>query len=143
MNIAIRRIQRGFSLTELMVVMIIVGVLAAIGMPAYRDYAMRAKRSDATQALSHMAALQERFFSDNNSYAANATALGYGSNTPASNEGYWQLSVQSGTAAAFELRATNLAPHVDPECTTFSVTSAGVQGLVAGTSTAEACWGGR
>ncbi len=88
--------QAGFSLTELMIVIVIVGVLAAIGMPAYNDYARAAKRADATQALTQMAQLQERFFTDNNTYAVNATQLGFASNTPTTTGGYWQMQVTAG-----------------------------------------------
>ena len=60
-----RYLERGFSLTELMIVIIIVGVLAAFGLPAYQDYSRASKRSDAHEGLLRMAQLQERFFTDN------------------------------------------------------------------------------
>ena len=131
--------QRGFSLTELLIVMVIIGVLAAIGLPAYQDYTRSTKRADATQALSRMAQLQERFFTDRNAYAVNATQLGYASNTPTSTGGYWQLQVLAG-GNTYNLQAAPLAPHQDPECTTITLNSAGNRGSTPGV---EDCWSGR
>ena len=134
------RRQAGFSLTELMIVIVIVGVLAAIGMPAYNDYARATKRTDATQALTRMAQLQERFFTDNNTYATNATRLGYASATPETNGGYWQMSVTAG-GATYALRAVPANNHVDPDCTALTLDSTGTQGFE-GTGRKD-CWSGR
>ena len=83
-----------------------------------------------------MAALQERFFSDNNTYAAAATALGYDTDTPDSTDGYWQLTIASGTAARYVLTAVPTGSHVDADCGTVTLTSAGER-------TPADCWSGR
>ncbi len=131
--------QSGFTLTELMIVVIIVGVLAAIGMPMYSDYSRAAKRADATQALTQMAQLQERFFTDNNSYAVNATQLGFASNTPTTTGGYWQMQVTAG-GNTYSLQATPAGNHTDPDCTSLTLDSTGTQGH---TGTGSDCWKGR
>jgi type IV pilus assembly protein PilE len=132
--------QGGFSLTELLIVIVIVGVLAGIGLPAYQDYARKSKRSDAHQGLSRLAQLQERFFTDNNSYAANATQLGYPSNTPASTGGYWQLSVVSG-GPTYVVQAVPTGGHIDADCATMTLDSSGVRGSTP--PGAANCWSGR
>jgi type IV pilus assembly protein PilE len=132
------RTQGGFTLTELMIVVVIAAILAAVGLPAYQDYSRRAKRTDATQALTHMASLQERFFSDTNGYAANATQLGYPNNTPNSNEGYWQLSIAGG-GAAYTLTAVPTGGHADPDCTSLTLNSVGVRSSAPQTD----CWTGK
>ena len=84
--------QRGFTLTELMITVVIVGILASVAVPAYRSYVDRAKRSEGKAFLSEMQARQERYFFDNNTYTTSPTDLGYKTATPASDQGNYTLS---------------------------------------------------
>jgi type IV pilus assembly protein PilE len=61
--------QGGFSLIELMIAVVIVSILAAIAYPAYQDSIRKARRADAQAALTGLAAVMERAFSDSNTYA--------------------------------------------------------------------------
>jgi type IV pilus assembly protein PilE len=58
----------GFTLLEVMVVVVIVGVLAAIALPSYFDYITRGRINEATTALSNFRQLYEQFFLDNRTY---------------------------------------------------------------------------
>ncbi len=119
--------QQGFTLTELMIVVAIVAILAAIILPNYSRYAREAKRADAHNGITTMANLQERFFTENNRYATIATEMGYTSNTPASNDGYWQLSIPTSTATGYTIRAVPSATHTDSDCAQIEQNSLGAK----------------
>jgi type IV pilus assembly protein PilE len=76
----IRKHMRGVTLLELMIVVVIVGILAAIAYPNYRDFTDRAKRNEAKALLLEIAVNQERFYLQNNRYG-NLVELGYGGPT--------------------------------------------------------------
>jgi prepilin-type N-terminal cleavage/methylation domain-containing protein len=65
--------SHGFTLIEVMVVVAIIGILAAMAIPAYRDYILRGRLVDGTNLLSAGRANMERYFQDNRTYAASAT----------------------------------------------------------------------
>lgn len=70
-----QRRQTGFSLIELMIIVAIVGILAAVAYPSYRDYLIRGNRSVAQQFMLTVATRQEQYLLTNRSYA---TAIGSG-----------------------------------------------------------------
>ncbi len=67
--------NKGFSLIELMIVIVIIGILASIAMPAYNDYIMKSRRAVAKQFLMDMAQRQEDYFLNARSYAADVATL--------------------------------------------------------------------
>ncbi len=107
--------DRGVTLIELMIVVVIIGVLASIAYPSYQKYSMQSRRSDAQIALMRIASMQEKFYSDCGYYAAtlvgtracgtaagNAnTVLGYAaSGTALSPNNDYSLSLAAGPITA-------------------------------------------
>ena len=129
----------GFSLIELMIVVVIVGILMAISVPAYQGYVMRSHRTDAHSSLLDIAARQERFVAQRNTYttviAAN-TGLNMGDANSA--EGYYTLTVSNAPCAnianCYTIIAAAAGSQVnDTDCDPISYNSAG-------TKTPAACW---
>jgi type IV pilus assembly protein PilE len=142
--------QRGVTLIELVVVMIIVGILTAIAIPSYRNYVIRSQRSDAKDAVLALATQQEKHYLQCNTYAsAIAGATNCAANqlqgTAASKNGWYQLTIPGGDATTFSVRATAIAgqnQYQDGACRSFTVTQAGVRSALdsGGADNTAECW---
>lgn len=62
--------RRGFSLIEILIVIAVISILAAVAMPSYRNYVLRGKVTEATSQLSATRVKMEQWFQDNRSYCA-------------------------------------------------------------------------
>lgn len=60
--------QQGFTLVELMVVVVIIGILATVAVPSFSNYSIRGKLAEATSALSDGRVKMEQFYQDNRTY---------------------------------------------------------------------------
>jgi len=67
--------SHGFTLIELMIVVAVIGILLAIGVPNYQEYVLRSKLTDAGSSLSQLRVTLEQYFHDNRSYDANPDPL--------------------------------------------------------------------
>ncbi|CAN0247440.1 unnamed protein product [Phaeothamnion confervicola] len=136
--------QYGFTLMELMIVVVIVGIMSSIAFPAYKAYVDRAKRSEGKAFLMELAGRQERYYFDNNSYAADATELGYATSTPKSDQGNYALTnpVSDGDTGSittsYVLQINTVDPWHDDTCGEFlTLDSKGAQDSDSGDAV---CW---
>ncbi len=132
------RKMQGITLLELMIVVMIVGILAVVAYPNYRDFAARAKRNEAKAALLKIATNQERFYLNNNTYTNDMTQLGFPvSDDFVSDTGSYILDVSDADASNF--RATATYTRVDTEST--KCLTLGIDGRGAKTSAPLTdCW---
>ena len=92
--------QKGFTLIEVMIVVAIVGILAAIAMPAYTDYVKRGKAAEATSTLADLRVKMEQYYQDNRTYVGGPCAPGAGTVK------YFAYACTVATATAYTIGAT-------------------------------------
>jgi type IV pilus assembly protein PilE len=138
--------ERGVSLLELMIVVLIVGVLASLATASYRKYSMRANRTDASTTLLQLQVAQEKFFLQNNTYATSvATAVaappaGLGMNLTAGGVtpgGWYVITIASTGPTQYTVTATATGTQTsDTGCLVYTINQQGTR-----TPTdASGCW---
>lgn len=160
----------GFTLMELMITVVIIGILASIAYPSYTRYIAETRRSDATINLLRIAAQQEKFFTECGTYTTNfngvisnppplprCTGLGIGPTaaTFTTSEGYYNITAAPGPnpgdtiANSFLLSAAPVATSSqfsadNAKCTTITITNTGAKDATGSDSPAGTnggkCW---
>lgn len=124
-----RKYMRGITLTELMVVVVIVGILATVAYPNYREFVARAKRTEAKSMLLQVASMQERFYLQNQSYTTDLTSLGFANAAnQVSDSGSYRLNVTAADANDFTAQAVYLNADAEAgKCATFQIDGRGTK----------------
>jgi type IV pilus assembly protein PilE len=142
----------GFTLVELMIVVVIGAILVAIAVPSYQAQVQKSRRTDARNAILDIAAREERFLSVTNNYSALPTDVGYGGAAwpqPVTNS-YYNVTVaapdltQPGVFPSYLITATPIGIQVgDTACASFSVNQIGSQTALTsgGVLNSTTCWG--
>ena len=144
----IPRRLRGFTLTELVIAVAMVTILAAIAIPSYRDSVRRSHRTDGTGTLLTLAAEQEKFHLQNNTYTA---LLGEGGlewrhkdgTGFISRDGYYQISVTAADVNTFELQAVpKPGQDGDTKCSSLTIDESGNRAAKddGDVNTTDLCW---
>ncbi len=134
--------ELGFSLVELMIVLVIVTILASIAIPSYQNSMTKSRRAEGKALLLEGVQAQEINFTEYNQYAVDITV-----NTPptkrelqtASDNGFYSLAISGATTTTYTLTAAPQAPHSDSLCGSLTINHLGVRG-VTGTGTVAECW---
>ncbi|WP_093501180.1 type IV pilin protein [Phytopseudomonas straminea] len=135
--------QKGFTLIEMMIVVAIIGILAAIAYPSYDEYVKRGNRTEGQALLSDAAARQERYFSQNNTYITKEADIGkLGINLGSGNKsatGKYVFSVSKvDKDGGYTLTATQ--QFGDSKCGNLTLTATGTRGATASGANATDCW---
>jgi type IV pilus assembly protein PilE len=136
LNLPQMKRMRGITLMELMIVVAIVGILAAIAYPNYREFAARAKRTEAKALLLEIAANQERFYLNANRYGT-VVELGYASplKTPS---GSYTVTIPANDASGYTATAAyNFTGSEFDRCSSFTIDGRGAKTSVGSIGN---CW---
>jgi type IV pilus assembly protein PilE len=104
----IRKQQFGFTLTEVVVTVLIVSILAAVALPSYRKQAMRGDRAAAQAQMMDIANREQQFLLANRSYASKTTleASGYSLPNEVAAKYTYSIAVGTGTVPSFTITFT-------------------------------------
>jgi len=109
------RTQKGFTLIELMIVVTIIAILAAVAIPSYQDYVTRSRVTEALSGLADARTKIEQYFQDNRSYPASCV-------------------IQPAVPAATQVQLTSLKNFTlscdNMSATTYTVTATGTSSMV-------------
>jgi type IV pilus assembly protein PilE len=135
----------GFTLTELLIAVAILGIISAIAYPSYQNYVRGARRAEARNMLLDASNREERNFADNNTYTDDMTALGFAADPAISETTNYSLDAAVNpavpNATTYTLTATAQGSQAaDDKCDTLTLASTGAKGS-SGTGSADECWG--
>jgi len=141
------RRNSGFTLIELMIVIAIVGVLAAIALPSYSNYVKRSQRADARAQLLQAAQYMNKFYAANDSYsvARNGNPVALPARlqvSPADGSPLYQLDTVNSTFAAttFQLVFQPVNNMSGDPCGSFTLDNTGARGITGTGMTRNECW---
>ena len=143
----------GFTLIELMIVVVIVAILSVVAIPAYQESVAKAKRADAQGALYSLAGAMERFYTENNTYCGSDDGGAVGTCVDGDTPGIYaqqvpidggtktyDLEITTTTANAYTISATRAGSMAADKCGDFTLTNTNIQGIANATADSADCW---
>ena len=101
--------QQGFTLIELMIVVVVIGILSAVAMPAYTDYVKRGKAAEATSTLADLRIKMEQYFQDHQQYTNVSVAVLAPCSPGAGTTKYFTYSCTTQTVSTYTISAAPIA----------------------------------
>jgi len=134
----LRRHAHGFTLIELMIAVLIVGIIAAIAYPSYQQHVYKARRAEAKAAITDVAQKLERWYSNQLTYVDGPTV-------PTQTPQYYSLAVNIVSTTQYTITATPIAGKAqagDTQCASFKMNQSMIKSAKdnQGNDTTSACW---
>jgi type IV pilus assembly protein PilE len=135
---------RGFTLIEMMVVVAMIAILAAIALPSYTSQVRKGRRADAESFMTDVVARQQQFLLDRRAYAVSVTGApssnGLGMTVPSAVSSYYSIpnpiATDNNAPPSFVLTLTPTGDQAADNCGALSITQAGTK-TASGTGK---CW---
>ena len=141
------RFSIGFSLIELLVVLVITGIVSAIALPSYTQYVQRGHRAEAVAVLLEAQHFMERYYSAQGRYDGSAEAPGKKPDLPLRLQGIpfesdrrYQLMLETATVNSYELKAEPVGAMAGDKCGTLTINQTGLKGLIGSDLSVADCW---
>lgn len=130
----------GFTLIEMMIALVVVGLLSALAYPTYQQQVAKGRRTDAKQSLLELSQRMERFYTERGTYVG--AALGNTGLYPAvSSGGYYDLTITAQTLDGFTVKASPRGSQTGDACASFLYNQVGDQTVSSDASlSAVKCW---
>ena len=121
--------NRGFTLIELMVVVAIIAILAAVAIPNYNDHVRKSRRADAKVAVAQTAQRLERCYVDNNTFVYDAADAPSCPQNFTTGDGYYTISVNASPTAysITALPTSKGGQDADSQCNQLTLASNGTK----------------
>lgn len=126
-----RRAAFGFTLIEMMIVVAVVAILAAIALPSYQESVRKSRRGQAKADLVELAQRVERFHTINNTYVG-FSLTGTENQSPREGTARYNVVLAGQTGSAFVLTATPTGAQAVDRCGTLSLNAAGAKSATGG-----------
>ncbi len=129
----------GFTLVELMIVVVIVAILGSIAYPVYQDQMRKTRRADAKSALMDAAAKMERHYTQFGRYSATLANVGIAATSP---ENFYSIAatVTNPNSQTFTMTATRAGQQAGDKCGNYTINQAQNRSVTGGSLTSQQCW---
>ena len=132
--------NRGFTLIEVMIALVVVGLLSALAYPSFQSQVAKGRRTDAKQSLLELSQKMERFYTERGTYIG-ATLGATGLYPVVSSGGYYSLAITAQTLDGFTVKATPRGVQTGDVCASFLYNQLGEQMVSTDASlSAVKCW---
>ena len=139
------RLNKGFTLIELMLIVMIVAILSVVALQTYSGYSLRAYRADAQASLLQATQFMDRIRTESGSYQPGGVTPTLSANlaqSPSNGAARYTIALSGSTPTTYTLTATPSASIAPQEvCGNISIDQSGLKAFTGGGGDMRTCWG--